>query len=170
MAIGTEMAAARKRMNLTQEDLGMGINYSRESVAKFEAGTRNIPKGIYREVAQTIDDPEYYFLTQEEATGHVSIPYFNGDFVDHHPSSMKHLVQIETNEALNHLEKACWYKPIHNRTDTEKEEMRKVLRELLDAAASMINLVAVICREYDFSMKDVFKEWRVSLKIRRFRK
>jgi transcriptional regulator with XRE-family HTH domain len=170
MLIGEELAAARKRKGYTQEQLTLDLPISRESLAKYETGDRRFPKDMYLPVAEKLDDEEFYFTSWKEAAGVVSIPYFNGDHIDHHSSSMKHLVQIETNEALEHLERACWFKPIHSRSESEKEEMKRVLRELLDAAASMVNLVAVICREYDFSMKEVFQQWRLTLKARRLKK
>jgi transcriptional regulator with XRE-family HTH domain len=170
VAIGTEVANARKRKGYTQEQLTLDLPISRESLAKYETGDRRFPKDMYLPVAEKLDDEEFYFITWNEAAGVVSIPYFDGEYIEHHSASMKHLAQIETNEALDHLERACWYKPVHSRSDSEKEEMKKVLRELLDAAASMVNLVAVICREYDFSMKDVFKQWRLTLRARRLQK
>lgn len=170
MAIGEKMATARKRQGLTQEDVSTMINYSRESVAKYETGNRKVPKHLYSTVTQTIDDPEFYFETWGETTGYVSIPFFNGDHVDHHPASMRHLVQAETNEALAHIEQVCWHKPVHSRTAEEREEIKSAILEVLDAAASMINLVAILCREYNFSMKDIFRAWQVTLKARKYKK
>nr|WP_309099097.1 helix-turn-helix transcriptional regulator [Fredinandcohnia onubensis] len=170
MTIGTKIANARKRQGYTQEEFVSDLPVSRESLAKYETGDRKFPFDLRKMVAERLDDEEFYFTAWNESAGEVSIPYFDGDHVDHHPASLKHLVQSETNEALEQLERACWFKPIHSSSETEKQEMKRVIHELLDAAASMINLVAVICREYDFSMKDIFKEWRMTLKIRRLRK
>lgn len=170
MAFGEKMAEARKRQGMTQEDLSNQINYSRESVAKYEIGTRNMPKEIYPHVTQGVDDPELYFQSWQETTGFVSIPFFDGDHIDQHPASMAFLVKKETDEALEQLDITCWSKPARAKSDDEREQMKQVLIELLDAAASMINLVACICREYKFSMKDVFKAWKISLKVRKYNK
>lgn len=164
--LGTELAEARKRQGLTQEQLAMDLPVSRETIAKYETNQRKFQKDLYELVAHRVDDPEYYFATWNEAAGHVSIPYFNGDYIDRHPASMKYMVQQETNEALNQMERVCWAKPIRIQNETEREEAKHVIHEILDAAASMINLVAVLCKEYDFSMKSIYKIWWSSIKTR----
>ncbi|CEG25969.1 helix-turn-helix domain-containing protein [Bacillus sp. B-jedd] len=167
MAIGEALAKARKRQGYSQEDLSAHLPISRESVAKYETGSRRLPDDMRKPIAEALDDVEYYFVTWKEAAGEVAIPFLNGEHVDHHPSSMAFMVKGETAEALQHLEKVSWTKPVHTRTEAEKEDMKKVLFELLDAAASIINLVAIVAREYRFSLKEIFKVWRVSLKLRK---
>jgi len=170
MAIGDLLSNARKRQGMTQEDLAADVNYSREAIAKYETGARKLPKELYQEVTLSVDDPQFYFETWEAVSGVVSIPYFDGDYIDRHPASMHYLVRKETTEALEQLNSVCWVKPANVRTDDEREEMKKVLMEVLDAAASMINLVACVCKEYRFSMKDIFRAWNVTMKIRKFNK
>jgi transcriptional regulator with XRE-family HTH domain len=170
MKLGEELAVARKRKGLTQEKLSENLPISRESLAKYETGTRPYPEDMRPIIASGVDDPEFFFTTWEDASGQVSIPYFDGDFIDRHPSSMAYLVKAETEEAINQLDKVSWSKPIHMRTEQEREDMKRVIFELLDAAASMINLVAIICREYNFSMSTIFKQWHISLKSRRYEK
>jgi transcriptional regulator with XRE-family HTH domain len=170
LAIGTSIAEARKRQVKTQQELSHGINYSREAISKFETGDRAIPKEIYPMIAQNIDDPQLFFEIWKENAGHVSLPYFDGDYIDQHPTSMMYLVQKETSEALEAIRNANWSKPAKMCSQNEREYMRQVLKETLDAAASMINLVACICKEYGFSMRDLFREWNVSLKIRKYNK
>jgi transcriptional regulator with XRE-family HTH domain len=170
MKIGEEVAKARKRKGLTQEQLAMELPMSRELIAKCEKGNRKLQPDMRKHVAEGLDDPEYYFMTWNEATGYVSIPYLNGDYIDQHPSSMKHLVKKEANEALDRLGKVCWVKPVSIRSSREREEMKQVVHELLDAVTSMINLVAVICREYNFSMKEIFLAWRVTVRAKGWNK
>ncbi|WP_141432447.1 helix-turn-helix domain-containing protein [Bacillus sp. 03113] len=170
MRIGEEIAKARKRQGLTQEQLSLDLPTSRESLAKYETGARRIPEDMRSHIAQGIDDVEYYFVTWNESAGEVAIPFLNGDFIDQHPSSMAFLVQRETDEAIVQLRGLCWTKPVHTRSDSEQEEIKRAIFETLDAATSMINLVAVICREHKFSMKKIFREWRLTLKMRRMEK
>lgn len=81
-----------------------------------------------------------------EATGHVSIPFFNGEYIDLHPTSMRYnMVQQETNEALKQLDTLCWFKPSQAWSEQEKESMKKAMHEILDATGSMMSLVAVLC-------------------------
>lgn len=170
MAIGTSIAEARKRQEKTQHEVSQGINYSREAISKFETGDRPIPKEVISKITHHIDDPRLYFDTWKETSGFVSVPYFDGDYIDQHPASMMYLVQKETDEALDSIKSATWSKPARMCSQEEKDHLKQVLKENLDAAASMINLVACICKEHEFSMRDLFREWNVSLKIRKFNK
>jgi len=168
-SLGNKLAEARKRKGLTQEQLAMVLPVSRETIAKYETEQRKFQKDLYESIAHGVDDPEYYFATWTAATGYVSIPYFNGDYIDRHPTSMKYLVQGEMNEALKQLERVCWSKPIKMHNEQERENAKQVIHEILDAAALMINLVAVLCTEYKFSMKTIYKIWWSSIKTRRWK-
>jgi transcriptional regulator with XRE-family HTH domain len=170
MSAGQAVAQARKDKGFTQDQLSLDLYCSREAVSKYETGERKIPKDLRPNISQTLDDPHLYMEIAMEATGKVGIPVLNGDFIDTHPAAMKDLVQRETNEALDNLDRASMIKPIHLRTDEERQEMRQVVMELLDSIASMMNLVAVICKEYKFSMKEIFGSWRATLKARKWNK
>nr|BDD46671.1 hypothetical protein 14 [Bacillales bacterium] len=170
MSVGKTIANARREKDITQQQLSMDLYCSREAVSKYETGDRPIPEDLRPKISQRVDHPYVYLEMQLEATGGVGIPVFNGDYIDKHPAAMKDLVQNETNEALDHLGQACMIKPAHMRSEQEKQEMLKVIMELLDSVASMMNLIAVICKEYKFSMKEIFKSWRATLKARRMSK
>ena len=170
MSFGQIVAEARNRKDYTKEKLAKMVNYSTSTWDKWERGEREIPPHMLPVITEKIDDAELYFATWSKATGGVSLPYLNGEYVDHHPSSMMLMVQDETKEALEYLSSVCWSKPVHVVNEKEKEELKRVLFETLDAATTMINLVAVLCREHNFSMKKIFKEWKLTLKARRLEK
>ncbi|WP_242238002.1 helix-turn-helix domain-containing protein [Bacillus cereus group sp. BfR-BA-01316] len=168
MSIGKEVAIARKRKGITQEKLSSEIPVSRESLAKYETEKRRIPKDLRKCITEGIDDPQLFFKMWSEAAGHVSIPFFNGEYIDLHPTSMRYMVQQETNEALKQLDTLCWFKPSQVWSEQEKESMKKAMHEILDATGSMMSLVAVLCDQYGFSMTDIFKYWKVSLRARKY--
>jgi transcriptional regulator with XRE-family HTH domain len=170
LSIGSALREGLNDQELKQLEIALETNYSEKTVSAWVTENRRIPKEVRSKISQKVDHPYVYLEMQLEATGGVGIPVLNGDFIDTHPAAMKDLVQIETNEALDNLEKASMIKPIHLRTEEERQEMRKVVMELLDAIASMTNLVAVICKEYKFSMKELFGSWRATLKARRWNK
>ncbi|MRC99846.1 XRE family transcriptional regulator, partial [Bacillus thuringiensis] len=88
-----------------------------------------------------------------EATGNVSIPFFNGEHIDIHPTSMRYMVNQEINEALKQLDTVCWFKPSQTWSESDKEDLKKVMHVVLDATGSMMSLVAVLCDQYGISMK-----------------
>lgn len=170
MAIGHIVAEARTRSSFTKESLARELEYSASYLDKWERGERNIPQHVLPVLAEKLDDVELYFATWQEVAGGVSLPLLNGDYVDKHSTSMMVLVKKETGEAIEQLKQVCWVKPIQVRDERDKEELKKAIFEVLDAATSMINLVAVICMEHKFSMRKIFKEWRLTLKARRLAK
>lgn len=169
MSIGKVLADAREG-KYTQEQLSFELPISREAISKYETGDRKIPQDLRPVFSLKLDDPYLYMEMAAEATGKVAIPVLNGDYIDKHPASMSYLVQREADEALEHIRNMDWIKPVSMRTEEEKEEMRKALMEVLDCIVSMKNLVAVICKEYKFSMKEIFQAWIVTLKARRWKK
>lgn len=78
------------------------------------------------------------------------------------------MVYQETNKALEQLDTVCWSKPSQTWSEREKEDLKKVMHEILDATGSMMSLVAVLCDQYGFSMKEIFKYWKVSLRARKY--
>lgn len=70
---------------------------------------------------------------------------------------------------MKSMEKTCWFKPADQYSELEKEEIQKIMKELLDAAASIMNLVAALCKEHRFSMKTIFRQWRASVKARHYK-
>ncbi|QWH66199.1 XRE family transcriptional regulator [Bacillus wiedmannii] len=168
MSIGKEVAMARKRKGITQEQLSLEIPVSRESIAKYETEKRKLPEDLRKCITEGIDDPQLFFKMWSEATGYVSIPFFNGELIDLHPASMRYMVHQETNEVLEQLNTVCWFKPSQTWSESEKEELKKVMHEILDATGSMMSLVAVLCDQYGISMKEVFKYWKVSLRARKY--
>lgn len=151
---------------MSQQELAKKIHVDRTTVGKYENGKRRIPKDIRPELAKALDDPVVYFAAEEEATGGVTLPYLDGDKIDHSPAAMKELVQWEVNEALEKLKDAHLYKPAGCWSEDEKGNMRTVLYELLDAATSLENLVAVACENYGFSTKKIYLGWRATVKQR----
>ncbi len=140
----------------------------RESLAKYETEQRRLPEDLRKCITEGIDDPQLFFKMWSEAAGYVSIPFFNGEHIDFHPTSMRYMVYQETNEALEQLDTVCWFKPSQAWSESEKEDLKKVMHEILDATGSMMSLVAVLCDQYGISMKEVFKYWKVSLRARKY--
>lgn len=168
MSIGKKITEARSRTGDSQKSLAEEVFVSQESISKYENGSRRFPKHMHQPIAEALDDEQFYFDVWEETTGCVSIPYFDGAYIDRRAPAMACLVKVETNEALLHVEKMTWYKPPSQRNEAEKEAVEKAIVELLDAAASMMNLVAELCKENHLSMKGIFRQWRVSLKARKY--
>jgi transcriptional regulator with XRE-family HTH domain len=166
MGLGQTLVESRKQRNKTQSDMAKDLPFSQSAIAKFENGSRNITKENRSIVALSYDDPAVYFAAEEEATGGVTLPFLNGKHIERSLAAMKELAQHEAQEALNRLNEMHMYKPAQYWTDEEKAEMKQSMNELLDAAASIQNLVAISCKEYQFSQREIYKNWRKTVKQR----
>lgn len=157
------MTEARKRQDLTQDDLSLRTFTSRSAIAGYETGRRGMSDELVRDVTQNLDDPELYFSAWRHVGGDVSIPIMNGVNVDGYSSSMVFLVERETKEALEHVEEMPWHLPISQRP---KEVVEDTIMEVLDSVASMMNLVVCLCRENKIPMSRIFRKWQQSMKNR----
>jgi transcriptional regulator with XRE-family HTH domain len=164
MSMGQAIHEARR--GSTQSELATKLHMERSTIGKYETGKRNVPKDMRAVIANTLDDPAVYFAAEEEATGGVTLPFLNGKHIERSLAAMKELAQHEAQEALNRLNEMHMYKPAQYWTAEEKTEMKQSMNELLDAAASIQNLVAISCKEYNFSQREIYKNWRKTVKQR----
>lgn len=164
MSLG--QAIAEGRGEITQSELAAMLHLDRSSIGKYETGRRSIPAHLRAEIANALDHPAVYFAAEEEATGGVTIPHLNGERIERSLSAMKELAKWEAQEALDHLDQVRFHKPAQFWTDEEKDDMKEVMNELLDAAASLQNLVGVACEEYGFSQREIYENWRETVRKR----
>lgn len=61
MSIGKEVAMARKRKGITQEQLSLEIPVSRESLAKYETEQQRLPEDLQKCITEGINDPQLFF-------------------------------------------------------------------------------------------------------------
>ena len=160
---GKELAKARQRQGMTQEELSSRGYVARSTLAGYELNRRNIPDETVRDLTKELDDVDLYFSAWHHATGDVSIPLMNGINIDAYSSSMVFLVKHETKEALESVENMHWHLPSEMR---KTESVEQIISELLDAAASMLNLVACLCKEHKMPMARIFRKWQISMKNR----
>lgn len=160
---GKELARARQRQGMTQEELSARGYVARSTLAGYELNRRNIPDETVRDMTRELDDVDLYFSAWHHAAGDVSIPLMNGKNIDAYSSSMVFLVKHETKEALESVESMHWHLPCEMRNS---ESVEQTISELLDAAASMLNLVACLCKEHKMPMVRIFRKWQVSMKNR----
>lgn len=170
MTYGTTFKEALKATHTKRSDIAEETHYSHQSVTAWANDTRTISAEALPKVASKLDYPDLYLESAVKATNGVAIPLLDGDYITRSPTGMKELVEYETREALDKLEHTRMLKPAVFATEVDKEDMKQVIYESLDAACSMVNMIAVLCKEYDISMRETYKKWFATLKERRMRK
>ena len=136
MSYGKTLRDALSHREMKQQDLAREARYSEQTVSAWCTDSRSIQADTLPIVSNYLDEPYLTMETWDKATDGVSIPVLDGDYIERNPASMKELVRFETLEALDNLERVKMIKPIAFQTDEEKEDMKRVIRELLDSACS----------------------------------
>ncbi|MGF2617767.1 helix-turn-helix domain-containing protein [Rossellomorea aquimaris] len=168
MTIGSIIAGCRTERELTQKQLSLDINCSPDMVSKLENGKRKLQKDMMPHISSEIDHVRLTTALWGEVTGGVTIPYLDGDYIDHSPAALVMRALREMDEAEKHLEQVDATKPVDYMSREEADLIAKANRELLDVAAMAITLVGDNCEWFGLSFADEIKSWKVTLKARRF--
>ncbi|MBP3951156.1 helix-turn-helix domain-containing protein [Bacillus suaedae] len=163
---GQLIAESRKRQGISQNELASKVPTSRESIAKYETNARKTPKEMQPFLTQALDDPLFILKQQDEITGGVTIPYLDGELIDHHYASLTFLAIKELREAETHLEDIDLSKPVAFMRCHEADHIQRTIRELLDSAAAAQTLAIDLMNNFDFSYVEEIKQWKASLMAR----
>lgn len=164
MSVGLALREARQVKKISQQALGSMGFCSGKLISAIEREERQPSFDIMGKLTYELDDPRLYMEVAEEVTGGVfSVPWLNGDCVDLHRSSVKEKVEEELNEAIEsiRLTRIC------NNPKTCKSDQRRLIRksilETIDVLVACTTYIAIMCREYEFSVRELFKEHRNKL-------
>lgn len=166
MSIGNVIHEFRKENGMTQEEFAEQVLIDRSSIAKVESGKRQAPKSLVRQVAITFDDPRLCLAAQEEVTDGASVPYLNNADLHRAATHFKSLEEIE--EALEAMRSAPISKKREQMTAADRELMKRMIIECVEAITALTNHVAVLCKEYTFSWFGIWKEHRAELKAKKY--
>jgi transcriptional regulator with XRE-family HTH domain len=168
MSIGRTIAECRYERELTQEQLSLELPISKELLGKIEIGKRKLKRDVMPFIASELDNVKITTALWGEVTGGVTIPYLDGDYIDHTPAALVMRALREIDEARKNLEQVEATKPVDFMTHEEAESITRANRELLDVASMAITMVGDNCEWFGLSFSDEIKKWKVSLKARRF--
>ncbi|MGP0583661.1 helix-turn-helix domain-containing protein [Paenibacillus timonensis] len=168
LSIGSLIHEYRKEQGMTQEEFAEQVLIDRSSIAKVESGKRQAPKGLIRQAAITFDDPRLYLAAQEEVTDGASVPYLDNADLHRAATHFKSVEEIE--EALEAMKTAPISKKREQLTAADRERMKAMIIECVEAITALTNHVAVLCREYTFSWFVIWKEHRAELKAKKYMK
>ncbi|MBP0725566.1 helix-turn-helix domain-containing protein [Bacillus sp. RG28] len=164
MTLGRELAKARVKKELTQQELSEELLVSRESVAKYEKDKRTVPNDIKKRSMETLDDPWLAMqIAREDANG-AWVPVLDGEAVDLHRTTVQHKTIEEAKEAIEAIQKISSLKKPGFLKDEEIQEIEKSLLEAIDAIIALNHYVAVYCDEYNFSWSTMWKKQYMKLK------
>jgi transcriptional regulator with XRE-family HTH domain len=160
---------ARMNRGLNQREMGRIMNLSEKTVSAIETGRRNLPQDLTPKAAKVLDDPELYCALQVTVTGGVATPWLDGEKVDLHRSSVRDKAIEECSEAIKALAEAkamvnC--KSAEDLGEKGYEQIQEVLHQAVEAETALQILIGVVCKTYDISIAQVYKDHHAELKAK----
>ncbi|MFB6471247.1 XRE family transcriptional regulator [Paenibacillus glucanolyticus] len=171
MAIGQFPRALEEVLKRTGDTLaqaGKAANVDGSQVGKIIKGSRKASEPVMRAAAQHYDDGQLYIAAAGEVTGGAFAPWLNN--VDLHRASVLFKTVEEMKEVLVLTSEAPISKTADQLTDSDKEIMKRLLMETVEAITALTHFAAVLCKEYSFSWLATWKEHRAELKAKKYMK
>lgn len=161
MGVSTALKRAREARGLKQQAIGDICFLSYKTVSAIETGRRRLPMDVAPKVAAALDDPEMYAALQAQATGGVASPWLNGEKVDLHRASVRDKTIEELSEAIEALAKCRVLVNVRTAEDLDEDGRKQVahaLNELVEAQTACQTAIGILCRQYGFSMTEVYRQ------------
>ncbi|WP_258530706.1 XRE family transcriptional regulator [Paenibacillus taichungensis] len=137
-------------------------------IGKVLKGTRNPSKELMRNAAEHYDDGQLYIAAAGEVTGGAFAPWL--DNVDLHRASVLFKTVEEVKEVLALSSEAPINKTGDQLTEADRQIMKRLLMETVEAITALTHFAAVLCKEYSFSWLATWKEHRADLKAKKYMK
>lgn len=143
----------QKEEGLDGVQIAMDLNVSPQLVSNIKHGHRKLQKDIAKASLTTYDCPEYAMELLYEFSDGYTAPVLKGKAIEKHRLSFEEMTLQQVKEVIHILEEVSLAKPPNETTKEEKERIEQVISELLDADMFINNLLAVLAKEYGFSLR-----------------
>lgn len=171
MAIGHFPSALQdvmKRQGHTLAQTGRATNVDGSQVGKIVKGSRRASKPVMRAAIEHYDDGQLTLAAAADVTGGAFAPWL--DNVDLHRASVLFKTIEEMQEVLEASGQAPISKTNEQINETERQHIKQLLMETVEAITALTHLAAAICKEYSFSWLGTWKEHRAELKAKQYMK
>lgn len=149
----TALQTLQKEEGLEGVQLAMDLNVSPQLVSNIKHGHRKLQKDIAKSAMTTYDSPEFIMQLLYEFSEGYTAPVANGKAIDPHRLSFEEMTIQQVKEVIQILDEVSLAKPPNETTKEEKVRIEQVISELLDADMFINNLLAVLAKEYGFSLR-----------------
>jgi len=157
-----------KRTGDTLAQAGKAANVDGSQVGKIIKGSRKASEPVMRAAAQHYDDGQLYIAAAGEVTGGAFAPWLNN--VDLHRASVLFKTVEEMKEVLALTNEAPISKTTDQLTESDRQIMKRLLMETVEAITALTHFAAVLCKDYSFSWLATWKEHRADLKAKKYMK
>lgn len=162
--IGAAIKEAREIKGITQDELARQSFLSNKTISAIETGRRNVTLDNLETICKELEDPRVYLeALNQVCDGVFSIQWLNGEAADLHRASVKEKIIEELSEAIRAINLAKIYKSPKSCSDEDIAVIKKSISETIDVYSASAIYIAVICREYSISIKEMFQNQRNKL-------
>ncbi|MGP4073816.1 helix-turn-helix domain-containing protein [Piscibacillus sp. B03] len=170
MSKGTQSAEmareTRKAAGLTQTQLGLETNYTREAISKHETGERSVSAERANHMASKYNDPRLGIETAHEYKGW-GLGWLDGEALDTHRLAAVALAKKEMMDALEAIDEALLAKQPKYIEEFERQQIEDALVESAEAIAFLEFEIAKLCKDYNFKFNDIFSSAEQRLRAER---
>ncbi|OWA36741.1 transcriptional regulator [Saccharibacillus sp. O16] len=163
---GKALEETLKRSGDTRGMVGRIIHVDPSLVGKIIKGSRKPSHEVMRETARHYDDGQLYIAAAGEVTDGAFAPWL--DNVDLHRASVLFKTVEEMREVLAASGEAPISKTNDQISEEERQQIKRLLMETVEAITALTHLAAVLCKEYSFSWLGTWKEHRAELKAKKY--
>lgn len=161
---GTIIKEVRESKGITQQGLGQVSFLSDSTISAIETGRRALTQENLKIICKELDDPKLYFEAASEITGDVfSFHWLDGEAADLHRASVKEKIIEELSEAIRAINLTKVYKNPKSCNEAEIENIICSIQETIDVFNASAIYVAVMCREFNLDIKEMFKTQKQKL-------
>ncbi|GGF77498.1 hypothetical protein GCM10010912_23200 [Paenibacillus albidus] len=155
-----------QRQGHTLAQAGRIANVDGSQVGKIIKGSRKATDPVMRAAAEHYDDGQLFLAAAAEVTGGAFTPWL--DNVDLHRASVLFKTIEEMQEVLDASKQAAITKTNAQINETERQQIKRLLMETVEAITALTHLAAAICKEYSFSWLGTWKEHRAELRAKNY--
>lgn len=169
--ISDAIREARELKGISQKDLGNGSFLSYKTISAIETGRRPVTKENLKNICNELDDPRVYMEAISQICGDVfSVYWLDGKCADLHRASVKEKIIEELSEAIRAINLTKVYKNPACLNDEELKVVEKSIQETIDVYRAAALYIAVMCREFNLDIKEMFQIQTKKLIERRYLK
>lgn len=154
----TAIQTLQKEEGLDGIQIAKDLNISPQLVSNIKHGHRKLHKDIAQASMKIYDCPEYVLELLNEFSDGFTPPVLRGKSIEKHRLALEEFTVEQVKEVIQILEDVSLVKPPGMTTEEERERIREVIYELMDAEAAIVNLMAILANEYAISLKKCRKE------------
>ncbi|WP_411680456.1 helix-turn-helix domain-containing protein [Clostridium thailandense] len=162
--LGTIIREVREHKGMTQEVLGQVSFLSDSTISAIETGRRALTQENLEIICKILDDPRLYFEVASKITDNVfNFYWLDGEAADLHRASVKEKIIEELDEAIKAIALTKTYKNPTTCNDDDIKNITKSIQETIDVFNASAIYIAVMCREFNLDIKELFNAQKKKL-------